>query len=106
MSFYFGSLFVSAMGTSEKPPVSNTKKRALEALERRFSVAKAEILQQQHKNNKPAHDKEEGTKKQSSSINFPAHELKASYPSTPTSSSKKGLPFPKSSCDLEIMCIS
>lgn len=85
------------MGTSEKPYISDGRKRALEALERRFTVA---ISQQQQENNKRAHEKEgeEGLKKQSSSTSFPAHELKD--PCTPMSSSKKGLPLPKSSSDL------
>lgn len=87
---------LSAMGTSEKPYISDGRKRALEALERRFTV---EISQQQQKNNKRAHEKEEeGPKKLSSSTSFPAHELKD--PCTPISSSKKGLPLPKSSSDL------
>lgn len=75
------------MGTSEKPYISDGRKRALEALERRFTV---EISQQQQKNNKRAHETEgeEGPKKQSSSTSFPAHELKD--PCTPISSSKKG----------------
>ncbi|XP_058078411.1 ribonuclease MRP protein subunit POP4 isoform X2 [Magnolia sinica] len=71
------------MATSKKPTVSDPKKRAFEALERRFAAAKADLHQQQQKNKKRTHgEEEEAPNKHSSSISSPKPNISSPMPSS------------------------
>ncbi|XVE76229.1 hypothetical protein DITRI_Ditri12bG0156100 [Diplodiscus trichospermus] len=71
------------MATTSGP--QDQRKRTLEALERRFAVAKAELLQQQKKNKKISYE-EDGRE----SCNINSCFAKSSIAPSPNSSSKKG----------------
>lgn len=79
------------MSTFQKTTISDAKKRALEALERRFAATKADLVQKQQKNKKQAFEGEEKSPKKLSSTSYSReHEPKASDTTPPVSSSKKG----------------
>ena len=70
--------------------LDDQKKRALEALERRFAVAKAELLQQQQHQSKKRFREEEEKVNQCTNSGSSTHTTDSSIKSTLHASSKKG----------------
>ena len=70
--------------------LDDQKKRALEALERRFAVAKAELLQQQQHQSKKRFREEEEKVDQCTNSGSSTHMTNSSIKSTLHASSKKG----------------
>ncbi|XP_057984110.1 ribonuclease MRP protein subunit POP4 isoform X5 [Malania oleifera] len=74
-----------------EPVVQDQRKHTLEALERRFAVAKAELTQQQHKNKRQFREDQRDIHSIGSSSTGPSlHLTDASISPSPTASSKKG----------------